>query len=144
MGILSEIVEEAKVFVSTLGEYYLAVTRRDPSDSHIPSPAPALVSMLSSASKELGMSSVPVQIAQDAVHTDATSGAATEPTAQEEIIGAQTNAPNIPVVLSSNIDDLSTTILSATTPGISPEVTQPAEVTTYSAASTSISVDLNP
>lgn len=129
MNILSDIVEEAKVFVSTLGEYYLAVTRRDPSDSHIPSPSPSLVGMLKGAATETGITSVPVQIAQDVVATHAASFPLTEapviivedtaePVAQEEV-------NNPPVVLSTAEATPEPQTIEPANP---PEVTAPAEV----------------
>lgn len=56
----------SKVYLNTEGKYYLAGIARNSSDSYIPSPSPALISLLNSAAKELQVTEIGYQLAWDA------------------------------------------------------------------------------
>lgn len=84
MNIFEGLEDKVKVFIDAAGQYYLGLVRRSAGDSHLPSPAPALVEMLRGAAT-LQVNEVGVQVAQDVVLTHAMSGALpSEPNTTQE------------------------------------------------------------
>lgn len=115
MGIVDTVFEVEQVFVNALGEYYLALTRKAPEDSHIPSPSPMLVTMLAGARDTMGIPAVGIQVAQDVVasasiNTNITnvSGAGTEPAIPMEVTApaevTTENPAQVPTTETTNLN----------------------------------------
>lgn len=105
MGILDKIFEAEQVFINAVGEYYLAFTRAAPEDSHIPSPSPTLVTLLSGARDTMGIDSVGVQVAQDVVASTSIPEPAipSEVTAPAEVT-TENPAPETPAETTTNLN----------------------------------------